>query len=56
MNYNKKQIEPLLIFMHLHLERKRLARTILIFIDRSDQFSRATDYISSLPASPGYVQ
>ena len=42
----------------LHLEhiRKRLARTVLIFTERSDQLSRATDRVPGLPASPGYVQ
>ena len=36
--------------------RKRLARTVLIFTERSDQLSRATDRVPGLPASPGYVQ
>ena len=36
--------------------RKRLARTILIFTERSDQLSRATDRVPGLPASPGYAQ
>ncbi|SQK58564.1 protein [Escherichia coli] len=35
---------------------KRLARTVLIFTERSDQLSRATDRVPGLPASPGYVQ
>ena len=37
-------------------ERKRLARTVLIFTERSDQLSRATDRVPGLPASPGYAQ
>ncbi len=36
--------------------RKRLVRTVLIFTERSDQLSRATDRVPGLPASPGYVQ
>ncbi len=35
---------------------KRLARTVLIFTERSDQLSRATDRAPGLPASPGYAQ
>ena len=35
---------------------KRLARTVLIFTERSEQLSRATDRVPGLPASPGYVQ
>ncbi len=35
---------------------KRLVRTVLIFTERSDQLSRATDRVPGLPASPGYVQ
>ncbi|EBY0416693.1 hypothetical protein DUQ67_18470 [Salmonella enterica subsp. enterica serovar Irumu] len=35
---------------------KRLARTVLIFTERSDQLSRATDRVPDLPASPGYAQ
>ena len=35
---------------------KRLARTVLIFTERSDQLSRVTDRVPGLPASPGYVQ
>ena len=35
---------------------KRLARTVLIFTERSDQLSRATDRVPGLPASPGYAQ
>ena len=35
---------------------KRLARTVLIFTESSDQLSRATDRVPGLPASPGYVQ
>lgn len=37
-------------------QRKRLARTVLIFTESSDQFSRATDRVPGLPASPGYAQ
>lgn len=37
-------------------ERKRLARTVLIFTERSDQLSRATDRVPGLPANPGYAQ
>ncbi|MGD3070339.1 YiaA/YiaB family inner membrane protein, partial [Escherichia coli] len=33
--------------------RKRLARTVLIFTERSDQLSRATDRVPGLPANPG---
>lgn len=40
----------------LAAERKRLARTVLIFTERSDQLSRATDRVPGLPASPGYAQ
>ena len=38
------------------LVSKRLARTVLIFTERSDQLSRATDRVPGLPASPGYAQ
>lgn len=38
------------------VESKRLARTVLIFTERSDQLSRATDRVPGLPASPGYAQ
>ncbi len=38
------------------VERKRLARTVLIFTESSDQLSRATDRVPGLPASPGYAQ
>ncbi len=38
------------------LIRKRLARTVLIFTESSDQLSRATDRVPDLPASPGYAQ
>ncbi|EHU6100246.1 hypothetical protein KZF83_004868 [Escherichia coli] len=38
------------------LRRKRLARTVLIFTESSDQLSRATDRVPDLPASPGYAQ
>lgn len=41
---------------YLHKERKRLARTVLIFTEKSDQLSRATDRVPGLPASPGYAQ
>ncbi len=37
-------------------EGKRLARTVLIFTERSDQLSRATDRVPGLPANPGYAQ
>ncbi len=37
-------------------KRKRLARTVLIFTERSDQLSRATDRVPGLPANPGYAQ
>ncbi|WP_088552155.1 hypothetical protein [Escherichia coli] len=40
----------------LTLISKRLARTVLIFTESSDQLSRATDRVPGLPASPGYVQ
>ncbi|EAZ4580665.1 hypothetical protein CA457_14505 [Salmonella enterica] len=36
--------------------RKRLARTVLIFTEWSEQPSRATDRAPGLPASPGYAQ
>ncbi len=32
--------------------RKRLARTVLIFTEKPDQLSRATDRVPGLPASP----
>ena len=35
---------------------KRLARTVLIFTESSDQLFRATDRVPGLPASPGYAQ
>ncbi|EGN9920594.1 tyrosine-type recombinase/integrase [Salmonella enterica] len=38
------------------VHRKRLARTVLIFTERSEQLSRATDRVPGLPASPGYAQ
>ncbi|WP_280065939.1 IS1 family transposase, partial [Escherichia coli] len=41
--------------VELH-DSKRLARTVLIFTERSDQLSRATDRVPGLPASPGYAQ
>ena len=37
------------------MHRKRLARTVLIFTERSDQLSMATDRVPGLPASPGYA-
>ncbi|BBR70767.1 hypothetical protein WP4W18E09_42980 [Escherichia coli] len=37
-------------------QSKRLARTVLIFTEKSDQLSRATDRVPGLPASPGYAQ
>ena len=37
-------------------QRKRLARTVLIFTESSDQLSRATDRVPGLPVSPGYAQ
>ncbi len=40
----------------LNDNRKRLARTVLIFTEKSDQLSRATDRVPGLPASPGYAQ
>lgn len=38
------------------INRKRLARTVLIFTESSEQLSRATDRVPGLPASPGYAQ
>ncbi|STK42839.1 prophage tail fiber C-terminus family protein [Escherichia coli] len=38
------------------IQCKRLARTVLIFTERSDQLSRATDRVPGLPANPGYAQ
>lgn len=38
------------------LLRKRLTRTVLIFIERSGRLSRATDRVPGLLAIPGYVQ
>ena len=38
------------------INSKRLARTVLIFTESSDQLSRATDRVPGLPASPGYAQ
>ncbi|MCT6344171.1 hypothetical protein NEP95_26145, partial [Escherichia coli] len=35
-----------------NIMRKRLARTVLIFTESSDQLSRATDRVPDLPASP----
>ena len=40
----------------VQFEGKRLARTVLIFTEKSDQLSRATDRVPGLPASPGYAQ
>ena len=45
-----------LVSSALKVIRKRLARTVLIFTERSDQLSRATDRVPGLPASPGYAQ
>ncbi|EPM8673869.1 hypothetical protein ACTR78_004797, partial [Escherichia coli] len=42
--------------MSLNFKCKRLARTVLIFTESSDQLSRATDRVPGLPASPGYAQ
>ena len=47
---------PLTISREVQRNRKRLARTVLIFTEKSDQLSRATDRVPGLPASPGYVQ
>lgn len=44
------------VFLGGHYICKRLARTVLIFTERSDQLSRATDRVPGLPASPGYAQ
>ncbi|EFM3377660.1 hypothetical protein HP449_004148 [Escherichia coli] len=46
---------------HIHCQDKsgkgkRLARTVLIFTESSEQLSRATDRVPGLPASPGYAQ
>ncbi|EQX80650.1 hypothetical protein G938_04976 [Escherichia coli UMEA 3200-1] len=49
------QVSPLSELIYSML-RKRLARTVLIFTERSDQLSRATDRVPGLPASPGYAQ
>ncbi|EFW0352970.1 glycosyl hydrolase 31 family protein, partial [Shigella sonnei] len=38
------------------LKGKRLVRIILIFTEKSDQLSKATDRVPGLPVSPGYVQ
>ncbi|HFY9784722.1 TPA: hypothetical protein ACIGPU_004634, partial [Escherichia coli] len=35
---------------NISFEGKRLARTVLIFTERSDQLSRATDRVPGLPA------
>ena len=40
----------------MHRNGKRLARSVLIFTESSDQLSRATDRVPGLPASPGYAQ
>ena len=47
---------PLTISREVQRNRKRLARTVLIFTEKSDQLSRATDRVPGLPASPGYAQ
>nr|WP_141031043.1 hypothetical protein [Escherichia coli] len=47
---------PVICLLLMLLFRKRLARTVLIFTERSDQLSRATDHVPGLPASPGYAQ
>ncbi|HFO8329729.1 TPA: hypothetical protein ACHKZD_005121, partial [Escherichia coli] len=39
----------------LQILSKRLAGTVLIFTESSDQLSRATDRVPGLPASPGYA-
>ncbi|SPW62233.1 transposase ORF A, IS3 family [Escherichia coli] len=44
------------LFRCFELQCKRLARTVLIFTERSDQLSRATDRVPGLPANPGYAQ
>ena len=46
---------PVLLQTGLEIS-KRLARTVLIFTESSDQLSRVTDRVPGLPASPGYVQ
>ncbi len=48
--------QPWFQVRQMRLESKRLARTVLIFTERSDQLSRATDRVPGLPASPGYAQ
>ncbi|STN47123.1 transposase [Escherichia coli] len=50
-----RQQRSKVLLTSLH-ECKRLARTVLIFTERSDQLSRATDRVPGLPASPGYAQ
>ncbi|WP_431520618.1 transposase [Escherichia coli] len=48
--------EPQLVKKNQTRISKRLARTVLIFTESSDQLSRATDRVPGLPASPGYAQ
>ena len=57
-NRMAKRPKPCLLDQNLPLRKlgKRLARTVLIFTESSDQLSRATDRVPGLPASPGYVQ
>lgn len=45
-----------MLYANRKKECKRLARTVLIFTESSDQLSRATDRVPGLPASPGYAQ
>ncbi|WP_249941363.1 IS66 family insertion sequence element accessory protein TnpB [Escherichia coli] len=55
----KKRTRMKLLMWDRHgvwLVSKRLARTVLIFTESSDQLSRATDRVPGLPASPGYAQ
>ena len=59
LSFPRKSIESSLCWLEQpnhHLIRKRLARTVLIFTERSDQLSRATDRVPGLPANPGYAQ
>ena len=55
---NKRSVldQELVITGDLAFRSKRLARTVLIFPEKSDQLSRATDRVPGLPASPGYAQ
>ncbi|WP_337082396.1 hypothetical protein [Escherichia coli] len=50
------QILPDMLINFALINSKRLARTVLIFTEKSDQLSRATDRVPGLPASPGYAQ